>query len=151
MKMTSAILPLIVILTIVFIINPFITGRKLPKRFITKKQVKAKDLRTKKVDIISSIRDIDLENAMGKIQENDYTKLRKAYHSRLDTVNQELDRLGSSDGYSDLKKQVEMEIKLKRTSPRAAVTASRGLLCAACSAENNPESNYCSKCGAKLS
>jgi hypothetical protein len=113
--------------------------------------MKARNLRTRKENLLSDIRDIDLENAMGKIHENDYYKIRKAYLSRLETVNQELDRLGSSDGLLDLKKQVEIEIELKRTSPRVAVPASLGLSCAACSAANDPGSNFCSNCGSKLS
>ncbi len=140
----------IIFVVTLYVLTPFMTKGKLPNRFVTKKQVRIKELKTRNENLRSSLRDTDLEHVTGMLLKGDYEKLRAAYLLRIKSITQEIEQLGGNDGSSDIKKQIESEIAFKRKSPTVVVLADRVIMCAVCSNENITGSNFCSKCGAKL-
>ncbi len=140
----------IILVSTLYVLTPFMTKGKLPNRFVTKKQVRIKELRTRNEFLRSSLRDTNLEHATGMLSKGDYGKLRAAYLLRLKSVTQEIELLGGQDSSSDVRKQIESEIAIKRKSPAVVVLADRFIICEVCSNENITSSNFCSKCGAKL-
>jgi len=149
--MNGVIIVLIAAAVFFFVLEPFFYARKLPNRFITRKQVRKNELSVLKENLLDSIRELDLENATGMIPKEDYHKLRKAYISRLETINHELGGLVKPDRTNDIKKQIETDIKIHRKTTEIAVRDGNSLICPECSAANLPGSNFCSKCGEKLS
>ena len=148
--MSFFIIGLIVLMVFLFVMEPFISGRKFPNRFISKKQLREKDLQTKREHNMQSIADLDLDNAIEKIPKEDYFTLRKAYVTRLENITRELDGLSKGGRSVDVKKQIENEVLVRRKSQKTAAPKSNGRVCSSCSGVNSPESNFCSTCGAKL-
>ena len=117
--MFSVVIVLTVIMVVLFIMEPFFSVRKLPNRFLTKKQTQKKELQTRREFVVQSISDLDLDSAIAKIPKKDYQRLRKSYALRLDSLSQEIDGLGKPDGESDIKRRIEAEVKIRRKSSGA--------------------------------
>lgn len=148
--MSFFIIALIVLMVFLYLMEPFISGRKFPNRFISKKQLREKGLQTRKELHLQNIADLDLDNAIQKIPKEDYIKLRKAYVTRVENITRELDGLGKEGRPVDVKKQIENEVLIRRRSQKTTGPGSNGRVCPSCSKENLPGSNFCSICGANL-
>jgi len=148
--MSFFIIALIVLMVFLYLMEPFISGRKFPNRFISKNQLREKDLQTKKEVNIQNIADLDLDNSIEKIPKEDYVKFRKTYVTRLENITRELDGIGKVGRSVDIKKRIENEVLIRRKSQITAAIKSNGRVCPSCSKENLPGSNFCSTCGAKL-
>lgn len=142
---------LIVFMVFLFVTEPFFARRKFPNRFISKRQARIKDLLTQKEYLVRSLSDLELDNATRKVDGKDFQRLRKSYITRLDTVSRELGGLENANNSGDIKKLIEQDVLIRRKVQKEISPRANGFVCASCSTENLPGSNFCSSCGKKIS
>ncbi|MFC1553787.1 zinc-ribbon domain-containing protein [candidate division KSB1 bacterium] len=149
--MDSFILLLISIAVLIFVMEPFFSTRKLPNRFVSDNQVQKNNLLNRKENIQDMIRTLDLENSTNMITSEDYQKLSKIYNAKLKLIKDKLDSLGSGRSGSNIRNSIEEDIKTLRKTSGSLIAEVKTVACEKCSTENLPDSNFCSKCGNKLS
>lgn len=113
-----------------------------------------------------ALKELELDYAMGKLSEQDYSEIRTRYRERAVRILRQLDQ---GESY---RAQIERDLEARRTarggkrrdasasspspSPAAApaapaATSSQAGTCAKCGARNDNDAVFCKKCGARLS
>lgn len=117
---------------------------------------------------LRSMRDLDFDRAMEKIEEADYVEMAGRLSARIARLTKHLE-----DGSTDYRELVERDIQARMTEARAqspdpeAVSQTRPSsvlspqssipgpeaaqpVCAGCQTQNDPDARFCKSCGARL-
>jgi hypothetical protein len=128
-------------------------------------------LRGERENVLSTLKDLELEHSIGNLSDGDYDALRAAQRHKAVAIFRELDRLDSNGtapaaqhpsvlDHLTLDEQLEEEIararqRLNGTDPDTAPLSSDGrsgpaVTCPACGTTRLPHDNFCAHCGARL-
>ncbi|MGE5139755.1 MAG: hypothetical protein ACM3JD_09850 [Rudaea sp.] len=109
------------------------------------------DLLAQRDGLYATLRDLDLDFQLGKLDEADYRGLREKYLSRAATVLHEIDAFRSNSKRSALDDGIEREVAaLRRTSAGNGRPAGERV-CSNCGRPFQNGDLFCGKCGQALS
>ncbi|MCP4724357.1 MAG: zinc ribbon domain-containing protein [bacterium] len=138
---------------LLYVLEPYFTGNKLPAKFITSKQRKQAALSIKRDEITGSVMELEQDYNTGKVALVDYKKLIIEYRADLSTVVNQLEQFAVPGKKEDVRNQIEAEVQLLRKTANAVSfpdEESGVLVCPECNIENVQNSNFCPNCGMKL-
>ncbi len=135
---------------LVLVLEPFITSRKLPNKFITIQQIRKAELAIKRDELKESLRELELDHNTGKVSDADFTRMQAEYEKKLSNITLEFSAGGKIDSKDNIKKQIENEVKLLRKTKKELKATEQPASCPKCSTDNLPGSKFCSNCGEKL-
>ncbi|MFC1729839.1 hypothetical protein ACFL6I_05835 [candidate division KSB1 bacterium] len=149
--MVEFIILLIAVTVFWFVLEPYYTGKKLPDRFMTKKQVKKNDLTARKDALNDNLKDLELEFQTGMISKDDYSVLHDDYNNRLAHITRELQELdGSGSGGGSIRERIEADVLARRKTEKKIDFSESFINCPECKTEVVGGSNFCPECGFKL-
>ena len=119
------------------------------------------ELDERKRRALRSLKDLEQEHAVGKIDDEDYETLRVEYRTQAKAVIQEMDEVLSprrAEAEALLrahlaKRHIEPAIDdepAKAPEPEHASRADERVQCPSCETANDPDAAFCKRCGAKL-
>jgi hypothetical protein len=109
------------------------------------------ELQAQRDGLYGSLRDLDLDFELGKLEQGDYIARREKYLARAALVLQQLDlELGKEQGRSSLSDEIEREIAALRR-PSEVRTQEAALACPNCGRVYNEGDRFCGRCGNTLS
>ncbi len=120
------------------------------------------DLLAQRDGVYATLRDLELDQQLGKLDSADYTALREKYMTRATEILQELDELrGKGDAQAasaEIEKQVTAlrgqrmnDERYESAPPSAVVVDSSELRCANCGRPYHAGDQFCARCGRALS
>ncbi len=142
---------LILLGVMIYILEPYFTGKKLPDRFITSRQIEQISLTLKRDEITECMKELEQDFGTGKVTENDYNTLIQEYSSDLKKLVAKLSVNRVPRNRDDLVNQIEAEVRLFRRSTSESGEEQQKVFCNQCGKENPAGSNFCSNCGKKIS
>ena len=101
----------------------------------------------RKAVIYRNLKDLDFEHAMGRLSEEDYSRLEADYKKDAALLLQKLDQLGASEG---LDEEIEKEIAARKAKFYAPIQAKETLRCPSCGAEIIRGKKFCADCGRQI-
>ncbi len=101
--------------------------------------------------LYATLRDLDLDFQLGKLDEADYRGLREKYLSRAAAVLHEIDAFRSNGGGASLDDELEREIAALRRSTAEKGGAAGPRVCSNCGRPFQDGDRFCGKCGQALS
>jgi ribosomal protein L40E len=124
-------------------------------------RARARELEREKQAVLKAIKEIELDHQMRKIADADYKEMIERYRGRALRLISEIE---AGDNFREL---IERELKDRLSlmpatapapaakspeaaAPEAAPAAHEKTGCAACGTINDPDAQFCKKCGAKL-
>lgn len=119
------------------------------------------DLLAQRDGVYATLRDLDTDRQLGKLDTADYTALREKYMARAADIMRELDTLrGEGDGKA-ASEEIEQEVAaLRKRSPVVAkkpqakkeiAPETEKMFCTNCGRAYTPGDKFCAKCGHALS
>ena len=96
--------------------------------------------------LYSAIRELEFDHRMGKVEDQDYRRMREDYTQRAATVLKELDR---SDGRSRIAGEIEREVAAARKKSHWKGQGG-GVFCTSCGARVKGKDRFCAQCGSKI-
>jgi len=90
--------------------------------------------------ILHTIKELEFDHRMGKINKKDYDQLSAPLRRKAAMLIEELDRIDGSDGLQD-------QAVLRTAVARPEL---EGRACAKCGVSNDRDAKFCKSCGAKL-
>jgi hypothetical protein len=115
------------------------------------------DLLAQRDGVYATLRDLELDQQLGKLDAADYTTLREKYMTRATEILQELDALrGEGDAQAasaEIEKQVAaLRQKAERSTQNKEISkASSELHCTNCGRPYTAGDQFCARCGRALS
>jgi hypothetical protein len=104
--------------------------------------------------LYATLRDLELDRQLGKLDEADYNALRDRYMTQATEVLQELDLVQGKGAAAEVNAALEREVSAQRkTSDRKnarAATKASGGFCRSCGKPYETGDKFCSKCGRAL-
>ncbi len=97
--------------------------------------------------LYATLRDLDLDFQLGKLDEADYRGLREKYLSRAAAVLHEIDAFRSNGGGASLDDELEREIAALRRSTAEKGGAAGARVCRNCGRSFQDGDRFCGKCG----
>lgn len=98
--------------------------------------------------VYAMLRDLDLDHALGKLNDHDYAVLRDKYMTRAVNLLRELDALRGVGATADASAEIEREVAALRRTP--TVPSAKGMICGNCGQAYDEGDKFCSRCGRKL-
>jgi len=148
MDIGSILLGLALLIAVAFIVaQPFIE----PRREQVAEAGEADQLRQQRDKLLVTLRDLDFDHALGKIQTEDYTPLRAGLVAEGAAVLKQLEALGQSQPQpvaSD--KDWDAKIEQAIVARRKAHPAATGAVCPSCNAPVKAGDRFCPRCGVAL-
>jgi hypothetical protein len=94
--------------------------------------------------LLAAIKEIEFDQAMGKLPEGEYQHFRRQFEAEAMAVLHQLDLLKSSAGQTGggLAARVEKDIRALRQKDQSH--------CSSCGAQRQPADHFCSRCGARF-
>lgn len=131
---------------LVFIARPLLRVRhqlRLPEP-----RAGSRHLQESKERLLDTLKELDFDHRVGKINDADYAQLRARLEERAMRVMAELDGMAESAELGALREGVEAEIRQHRSAVRMH---SEDSVCAGCGAPRGPEDVFCPQCGRRHS
>jgi hypothetical protein len=103
----------------------------------------------RKAVIYRNLKDLEFENAMGRLSETDFRQLEADYKNDAANILAKLDQLGPSEGLVDA---IEKDIASRKTrlfAPGSGITP-KSRRCPSCGAEVVAGKKFCADCGHRL-
>lgn len=102
--MGLVIAPILFVLAVLYVAFPLLKENLAPRRAATTGH--ARGVRSEKEDVLSSLRDIEMDYRMGKLSEEDYQNLKSEFEQRAVAVFRRLESLekGGRSGKKNSKK-----------------------------------------------
>jgi hypothetical protein len=112
---------------------------------------RSRELEREKQLVLKAIKEIELDYQMRKIADRDYREMIERYRNRAMRLMSELE---AGDDFTALIEK-ELQIRLSATpaappTPVAGPAADGRRSCARCATPNDPDAEFCKKCGEKL-
>lgn len=112
----------------------------------TRREGRRRELIEERERVLESIRELDFDHRMGKVEEADYQEARGRYEAQAIEVMKAIDRTNGRPGQVDIEKQVEAEIaSLRQKGPPS------GARCPDCGASLSAGAKFCAQCGRPVS
>ena len=118
---------------IYFVILPFL--KTVPSTTLTTMDENLEALELTKVNLLTQIREVEFEHAMGIVSTEDFDRIRGELVSETGSVISQLESLGDFPG---------------KATDDAAVLSTTEIECPTCGQPVKPDSRFCSSCGASL-
>ena len=135
------------LLVIAFLARPLVERRA---SLVTSEEHQLSALQAERDKILTMIREIEMDHAMGKIRPEDFQLQRAALVARGSTVLREIDaRAGAPAAEppeADLDVAIEAAIAARRSKPAAGT----GAFCTRCGQGLQTDDKFCSRCGAPV-
>lgn len=121
------------------------------------------DLLAERDGVYATLRDLDTDKQLGKLDDADYTALREKYLARATALLQQLDTLRGEGEAQDASAEIERQVAAlrrrttddeRRTKPNETSNVKRetsGLRCANCGRPHKAGDQFCARCGRALS
>jgi ribosomal protein L40E len=109
-------------------------------------------LASRKTMLVRALKDLENEQAIGKLQQDDYESLRSKYRADLTLVLQQMDAVlqpHRAKAEALANKFLAKDIPSVNATIRAVSQNPKA--CEKCNVSNDPDAEFCKKCGAKLS
>ena len=132
--------------SVVYICRPLFIKRDDKKIRPTKRKGRHAVLLEHRDSLYSAIRELEFDHRMGKVEDEDYRRMREDYTQRAATVLKELDR---SDGRSRIASEIEREVAVVRNKSQPKAQAG-GVFCTSCGAGIKDKDRFCAQCGSKI-
>ena len=101
--------------------------------------------------MLRSIKDLEFDQAMGKVSTKDFDEMRARLRSRAARLIRELD---AGAGYrQEIDQEIEKRIGIEQQDSAAAVStdlSDSGPFCSRCGKRHDREAKFCSHCGARV-
>jgi hypothetical protein len=114
----------------------------------TRSQSRRRQLIEERERVLETIRELDFDYRMGKVEEVDYADARGRYEAQAIQAMKSIDNANGkparSPAQSDVENQVEAEIASLRKS-------GKGLKCSSCGTALAPGAKFCDQCGSPVS
>lgn len=125
------------------------------------------DLVAQRNGVYATLRDLDLDHDLGKLDERDYQDLREKYMTRATEIIQQLDALGGAGVSASASEEIEKEVaalrrprtedggeardeKREKRKEKRAIQVGAGF-CPNCGNKYEAGDRFCAKCGQALS
>lgn len=111
------------------------------------------DLLAQRDAIYTTLRDLDLDKQLGKIDDADYNALREKYMTQATNILQRLDELQGQGSAAEASDALEKEIAAQRRQParkKASGSAQAAGFCRKCGRPFDKGDKFCAKCGQAL-
>jgi len=93
--------------------------------------------------LLASIKEIEFDQAMGKLPEGEYQRFRQQFEAEAMKVLQQLDQFGGGSRQGGgLAERVEKDLRALRRKDQTH--------CPSCGAQRQPADRFCSRCGARF-
>jgi hypothetical protein len=112
----------------------------------SRREGRRRELIEERERILETIRELDFDHRMGKVEEADYTEARGRYEAQAIEVMKAIDRTNGRPDQADVEKQVEAEIAGLRQKGQTSQAK-----CAKCGAPLAVHAKFCAQCGAQVS
>ena len=110
----------------------------------TRSQSRRRQLIEERERVLETIRELDFDYRMGKVEEVDYADARGRYEAQAIQVMKSIDNSNGKPAQADVEKQVEAEIAGLRKS-------GKGNKCSSCGTALAPDARFCDQCGSPVS
>ena len=110
----------------------------------TRSQSRRRQLIEERERVLETIRELDFDYRMGKVEEVDYADARGRYEAQAIQVMKSIDNSNGKPAQADVEKQVEAEIAGLRKSGKS-------LKCSSCGTALAPAARFCDQCGSPVS
>lgn len=111
----------------------------------SRRESRRRELIEERERVLETIRELDFDHRMGKVEEADYQEARSRYEAQAIEVMKAIDRANGRSDQVDIEKQVESEIaSLRRSAPAPGAT------CAECGAPLAAGAKFCAQCGSAV-
>jgi transposase len=125
-----------------YVFRPLFVGQEKLDRS-ARKGIRRRRLLEEREQLYETIRELDFDYRMGKVEEDDYRDTRARYAAQTIEVMQAVDKAGGGpDGLED---RVEQEIARLKDSPEQT----DALSCPSCKARLPADARFCPQCGAQ--
>jgi hypothetical protein len=130
----------LILAVVAFLARPLVENRGL---VVNAGDHRLSALQAERDSILTMIREIEMDHAMGKIGANDFQEQRAALVARGAAVLRELDVLGGASGPDDVDAAIEAAVAARRgrTAPKTAGS------CAHCGRGLRRGDRFCASCG----
>ena len=132
--------------SVVYICRPLFNKRDAKKIRPTKEKGRHAVLLEQRDSLYSAIKELDFDHRMGKVEDEDYRRMREDYTQSAATVLKDLDR---SDGRSRVTSEIEREVAAVREKNQPKAQTGR-VFCTSCGARIKDKDRFCAQCGAKI-
>ncbi len=127
-----------------YVAHPFFTS-ELQTSQRSRGEELARELVERKGQLYSAIKELEFDQALGKLSSTDFKRLRSDLEKDALTVIRQLDQINSSSDSADLRKKIEDDILSLRQNASRSITS-----CPNCASQSHVEDRFCSLCGTRL-
>jgi hypothetical protein len=92
--------------------------------------------------LLAAIKEIEFDQAMGKLPDGEYQALRRQFEAEAMGVLHQLDQFGGGPGVEALAARVEKDLLARRKKAQPH--------CPSCGAKGQPADRFCSRCGTRF-
>ncbi|MFQ5798624.1 MAG: zinc ribbon domain-containing protein [Bacteroidota bacterium] len=142
--MDTVLLLVIVLASVGFVALPYLQKRLSARGAAESRHGHLADLYAQRDNLLSAIKDVELDHEMGKISEEDYTQMNTQFRREAVAVFQKID---DSNGKSSARRRLEEQLQTLRKQPNA----SNKHFCPICGLRIKSQARFCSNCGHQLS
>ncbi len=141
--MIAAAYVIIAAIVVGYVFRPlFVSQEKLDRT--SRRGVRRRRLLEEREQLYETIRELDFDYRMGKVEEDDYRETRARYASQAVAVMKAVDEAGGGSG--PVEDRVEQEIARLKESPEQV----EALSCPSCKAKLPADARFCPGCGAAI-
>lgn len=130
-----------------FIAQPLIGSRGLG---VTKEERRLSELQAERDRVLTTLQDLDMDHAMGKVLQEDFQAQRGALVSHGAEVLRAIDELRGTFGEVIPETDLEVEIETAVARLRRGEDQASGRYCSSCGREVIAADRFCIHCGASL-
>jgi hypothetical protein len=131
----------------IFIAQPLMGSRRLS---VSKEERRLSELQAERDRVLATLQDLDMDQAMGKILQEDYQAQRAALLLRGAEVLKAIDELRGTVGEMIPETDLEIEIETAIARLRRGEDQASGGTCSSCGREVIAGDRFCVHCGASL-
>ena len=127
-----------------YVARPFLTSERQTSQR-PKGEDLARELVERKGQLYSAIKELEFDQALGKLSSTDFRRLRSDLEEDALEVMRQLDQINGSSDSAGLRKKIEDDILSLRQNASPSATS-----CPNCAARCHVEDRFCSLCGTRL-
>jgi hypothetical protein len=106
-----------------------------------------KELEREKSLLLKALKELEFDHEMGKVSDSDYQEIGGNYRARAMRILRQLD---AASGDVDYRSLVERDLANRTKAKPAEEAPAKREGCASCGTKNDPDADFCKKCGKKL-
>ena len=110
----------------------------------SRREGRRRELIEERERVLETIRELDFDHRMGKVEEGDYKDARSRYEAQAIEAMRAVDRTKGKPDKADVEKQIEAEVASLRNS-------GKGSKCPDCGKALSSDARFCAQCGSPVS